>query len=393
MRKVSAITTGVIGGALLCGALAWLVPNPVKTDGLHFHVFLSAALAMAMLFIGASALFATGLAGFTPKLKRAYRLVCIGVGLFGLAQLQLPLTVLENNQASWHRLDFMPVVFFAAILTLFLGIRAFAKLFGIKGMSMTWWAPLLVFIILASIAVALPHPPSPNSEFQFDGANVFTLYIASFVLFGEWQLIQVKRAAGAAYTNALAWLIIGFGVIYAAGIATVVVSLAVGSGPWYIDIFDVLVPFTIAALLFIRAAYSFNFISTTEHVETLGTSQSFFGNARSTARSANESVSSIDIVVLAASLVSNPREIDPILDGLRALTSKLPVGARPSAAQDVELQRLYMQIEDYLVHKEQVRSFTRVDIRQRIGSQLQLGADSATFWTALPEVKDSSAHA
>lgn len=79
----------------------------------------------------------------------------------------------------------------------------------------------------------------------------------------------------------------------------------------------------------------------------------------------------VEVVTYLASLASNPREIDPILDTLRIVTARMK-GA-PSDEDARELRKVWQQLEDYLVTQEKVRAFTREDLQQRIQHRFHFG--------------------
>lgn len=71
----------------------------------------------------------------------------------------------------------------------------------------------------------------------------------------------------------------------------------------------------------------------------------------------------IDRITYLASLVSDPNNVDATLDGLRLVTAK---SSQPSP-QDIEtLKSVQAELEDYLVHKERLRSFTEESLRANI---------------------------
>lgn len=78
--------------------------------------------------------------------------------------------------------------------------------------------------------------------------------------------------------------------------------------------------------------------------------------------------SPLDIVIYTASLASNPKQIDVILDPIRIITS----GANTkdfTAEQQASVTNVYLQLEDYLVTKEPLRKFTRDGLRSRLPQQ------------------------
>lgn len=71
----------------------------------------------------------------------------------------------------------------------------------------------------------------------------------------------------------------------------------------------------------------------------------------------------IDRITYLASLVSEPSGVDPMLDKLRVVTAK-PTQPSP---EDIEaLKSVQSQLEDYLVHREGLRSFTKESLHMNI---------------------------
>lgn len=73
----------------------------------------------------------------------------------------------------------------------------------------------------------------------------------------------------------------------------------------------------------------------------------------------------LDAVTFAATLVSRPSEIDAQLDRIRSITATR--GPEQFTSHDKQvLREVYDYIEEYLVKKETLRSFTRDSVRQRV---------------------------
>lgn len=79
----------------------------------------------------------------------------------------------------------------------------------------------------------------------------------------------------------------------------------------------------------------------------------------------------LDLIVSTAGLVSDPDEIDPALDDVREITSKLDTNQPPTDSENATLLKIYLIIEDYLIHKEKIRIFTRQELRDRLSQSLQ----------------------
>jgi hypothetical protein len=71
-----------------------------------------------------------------------------------------------------------------------------------------------------------------------------------------------------------------------------------------------------------------------------------------------------------AGLVSNAAAIDPVLDTMRSVSSKLNADESPSAADEGKLIDVYLDVEGYLISKEPIRAFTRAQLRARLAPDL-----------------------
>ncbi len=89
----------------------------------------------------------------------------------------------------------------------------------------------------------------------------------------------------------------------------------------------------------------------------------------------------LDLVTYAASLASNQDEIDPVLDKVRAISSRLGPGQMPAPTDEEVLLDVYMRIEDYLTTREPIRTFTKNELRVRLSPELlqRLTAYEAKF--------------
>ncbi len=107
----------------------------------------------------------------------------------------------------------------------------------------------------------------------------------------------------------------------------------------------------------------------------------FFGGGQNAVAG---STSAIDVVAYAASLASNPKTIDPILDTFREVTSHVKPNQALSAADQTALATVYLQLEQYLTTKEPIRAFTAAEIRQRVEARLRpQHASNPLFWEKL----------
>ena len=83
-----------------------------------------------------------------------------------------------------------------------------------------------------------------------------------------------------------------------------------------------------------------------------------------------QNISLLDAVTFIATLVSKPSDIDQQLDRVRSITAQRSAHELTQEDEAV-LGEVYVYVEDYLVNKESLRSFTRESIREKLGNQLQ----------------------
>lgn len=79
----------------------------------------------------------------------------------------------------------------------------------------------------------------------------------------------------------------------------------------------------------------------------------------------------LDAVESAASLVSTPSAIDPLLDDVRRVTSKLQPGETPTHSENQVLLRVYLKLESYLINDDPIRSFNKNELRSRLNEELK----------------------
>lgn len=79
----------------------------------------------------------------------------------------------------------------------------------------------------------------------------------------------------------------------------------------------------------------------------------------------------VDTVVYLASLSSQSDTIDRMLDPLRYITARWQQTEPLKQADRVELQRLVVQLKDYLIYRDPLRAFTEQSLEERLQANLQ----------------------
>ncbi|HEX3081776.1 MAG TPA: hypothetical protein VHQ86_00840, partial [Candidatus Saccharimonadia bacterium] len=87
IRTVRIWAVGLVAASVVLGVWAGLALTKYSAD---FRFTVAIAVMAAGFSLSAIPLFLMGLKNFKAGLKRAYIILCVGIGLFGFAQLQIP---------------------------------------------------------------------------------------------------------------------------------------------------------------------------------------------------------------------------------------------------------------------------------------------------------------
>lgn len=88
----------------------------------------------------------------------------------------------------------------------------------------------------------------------------------------------------------------------------------------------------------------------------------------------------VDIVIYLASLVSDPRAIDPHLDTVRIITAQAGSSGSLSAEQQQELKGVKQKIEQYLLTQDPVRVFTAESLQLQLDNYTSGGNAKRAMW-------------
>lgn len=101
--------------------------------------------------------------------------------------------------------------------------------------------------------------------------------------------------------------------------------------------------------------------------------QSFFGAHQEAASTEGGTI--LDVVTYLASLATNPSDIDPMLDTVREVSSRLTPGQALSTNDEAKLSKVYKDLELYLIEKDPIRKFTPEEVRRRVRAKFPDIAD------------------
>lgn len=343
----------------------------LKDKGAEFQVTMTLSVMAVSLNLLAVPFFLLGTRQFKAQLRRAYIFLCFGIGIFGLAQIQLPLiSILDLG--FWINSGGLAIPYLLGVIGIFYGMRAFTALLRIKS---SWTSPLIAFIvtILLSLGATLfPHVKVAEDDLSFYLALALSIWNSVFITFAAVMAFLVRARIGAAYTRSMNWLCTALSLLAFAGWHYSVVQLTMTTGDWYYDYSLTIVPFLAGAFVLLIAGYTFN---TTDAFNTK--------DKRGSEVRAKTQTSSLqlDVVVYVASLASRPTDIDVTLDTVRLITSRLRPGQALLPADKHALATVYQKLEKYLMHDDPLRKFSQEELRSGITKKFKLTDDAwALLW-------------
>ncbi|MDB5178791.1 MAG: hypothetical protein JWN01_734 [Patescibacteria group bacterium] len=346
MYKSFTISLTII--VLVVGAVFLLAPNTVE-NGFYLRNQMVMSAALFVTQVCAAWYFLTSLRTFRTQFKIAYGFLSAGIILLGVAQLQLPLLVFfhitDTKWVSWGFI-LLPYIFSAGAS--YLGMRRFARILSVKSPAGSRWLVFGLAAMTAVLATQLPHlrvTDTPAAEAQL---HIYVALVAWNLVLTSASLmlvLRIIRALGPFYAGAIKWLaaasaigVVGWGIEW-------VMSSSLPINNWYAQHALGVTPGLIAGLVLLAAGTAFKALS---H-QRLASDASY-----------------IDVVIKTAQLVSNPHDIQPAINKVRAVTAHLGPAQEPNAHDNNELIQAYREIEDYIITKEVLRKFSRAELRARL---------------------------
>jgi len=233
--------------SVIIPAATFLLPVPEGALGgtQGFLIATATSALLAWLHAGAAMLFLDGLAGFKPRLKRAYFIICFGLVATAISLMQFPiLSIFNLFYSSWavNGGTVLPVI---GTLLIYGGLLAFATGLNIKHMPTQPWLVLPAGVLIAMVGGLAPG--------AFDVTLAGYWLSAVLCIAVVWLIIRIKQAAGPAYTNALAWFAIA-PFVNTLGLLLVIVYLSTGQEVPTVAF----IPFAFVGALYVKAGYAFN---------------------------------------------------------------------------------------------------------------------------------------
>jgi hypothetical protein len=385
--KLRVIIVSIIVLALGTGALFWLiVPPPANLEPGSFYSPFGAptTLVDATLAIGGGLLFLRALRNFKVELKPAWRLVAVAQMSLGVLTLLFPYVEYYDLWSNiwWNMSTYLP--FLIGSVFMYLGIRRFYKILGLKSWVTRIWIVALIVLAAWGIHALVPHIVTWDqfNERQYDLFELIPTIPVICYGAAAFMAFRMRTKVGSDYNKSFGWLTIGLSLQLFATI-TIAVLEFVGYENWYFSSRAYEIPNIVGDIGILAAAYYFN---------AIGLQASAQGGARFWQRlkrsNIHEHVTSPAIVAYIARLSSDTSKIDLYLDKMRAITALQQPGEALSIEDQQALMQAYLHIEDYLVTAEPLRKFDKTSLRAEVAQHFALHIPqnvNDTFWPHLPQ--------
>ncbi len=248
--------------AIAFAGASLLVPTPASSTSAAFHVPLIIEVVMAVVSIGGALLFLVGLHSFKVKLRVAYALIAVGMMVYAIALVQLPIFQVLNLFSSWYVAQgWLNLPYDLSAFLLLLGVLRYASLLQARSRLLD---PLVIFAVVALAVIVSPLLPHSGNFYGSMGSLIINVALTSIsavlLTFATIGFLIIKRAAGPAYTKALAWSFLGVGLLAFATITTVYFQLN-GFTRFYVTSGLFFIPFLTGVACNLRAAVAFNNIA------------------------------------------------------------------------------------------------------------------------------------
>ncbi len=340
---------------VVLGAGVALLPQ-VASQGLAIQVAMAAAAMMVVSGLAAIWYFTSSLSAFKTSTKASYYIIAVGLLMFAILQLVQLYAVLfpkvPLNVFLAAALTLVP--YLSSSLIMYLGVRKLAKLLGIHYLWKSFWLVLGCAVVIAVGSYFLPHTPKPDAQLEAASNLIIALVAWSIAFSAAGSLVarRIQQTISTGYQEAMGWLSFALGALAVATLHEIIVKDTAILNTIYVQTNASIWPFVLTVISFMKAGQSFKAAS--DRLNTQPVHATY-----------------LDAVTYAASLVSNPSDVDTTLDKVRQITANLKPGQTVTTAQKSTLVEVYKELETYLVTKEPLRQLTRADLRARLSEDFQ----------------------
>jgi|GEM_PF-985040 len=363
-RIYSVAAWSIVALAIAVAGLVLLLPPPSFSDPTFLRPRTALGLMAAILMIGTGGLLLVALQHFKRKLRIAYALVAIGIGLYGITLAQLPIIGFFNIWDSWYASSGVFVIpFIFAAGSIYAGVRRFGKLLGVRSVFSSFTLAISVGLIVAILSYVAAKQWATHQD--IDGNNLYIAIVGWSTCYSVCATILLRRIVariGPFYHDALRRLYIAVAAIALTGLHEYITSYPYSNPDWYVSHGISTLPLVATGLICVWAAHGLcglNTVQAEQAEETIG-----------------EPVPATDAeytdaITYAASLSSHPNDIDFILDDLRLVTSNLTADQALSPDDKRRLINVYLKVELYLLYHDPMRNFSREEIRSKLSPGMQ----------------------
>lgn len=368
-RNKTLIWSAIIITTVLSGlALTLSIPVGWPPNDINFHQRFISNLIMACTHTAGALLFIFNRDVYKADQRRAYLILAIGALVTGGGTLQISVLTIVGFDSWYVKSGATILPFLLSGLIIYLGLRSFAKIVKVQDILTKAYVALPLIFLIALATTLLPHADNPAvTELNYDIlVGIFT-WSGGLMLIAGWLAFRIRQSTGMLYIRAMTWLVrtlcfSGFVLLFQGYFMLVNTT---SYNPTLNLISDIIT--ITSGLLWIRAGYAFAL--TTYYSGDMSLFRFLFSSTALTTINRPRTV--VDMVTYAASLASNARDIDPLLDKVRAITSKLKPGESPSIEDSRQLVEIYLKIEDYLTTKEAARNYNRKELRTQLDPLLE----------------------
>lgn len=215
-------------------------------------------LALITMYIGVTWLFWSGLRTFSPRLRSAYYLICLGYLIAGITSITTPISTLNPGQdAGLLRYGIVFPIVVVSNFLIYSGTRIFAQTLGITSWAASRWS-ILALAAIAGISIALvPHISVEPSEAWLDINTAAAMATAVISGGTAWLAYRISRLTTAMYARAMRWFSITSGLVTVGMTQAAIGLLIIGSQPTHPHSVYITILFTVDAVLMIVSAYLF----------------------------------------------------------------------------------------------------------------------------------------
>lgn len=362
-RAYTRLAFGSIGVALLASAtVVFLIPaSPTVMDIFSVHLRTASALLVTITACGGGMLFLQGIQHFKTRLRIAYILLAAGVMVFGIALIQLPIIgFLDLWNSWWANSGLIIVPFVFASFLIYYGMRQFAVLLGIRNRITSVTSVLSI----ALVGIAL----------SFGAGSLFARYrtvpgTAMYIAIVAWAAVLVTAAAllgrsilkriGPFYESAMGRLVFALLILAASAWHEYAINFFMDNSSWYVAHGTSFIPFILSGLLLLRAGYAFALLGqTVPYIPVVQDPQD---------TQANDLAASLRAIT---TLVPNTHATNSLLHSTQATITQAN-SSRPGPITTRRLSTAYRNLEQYLMHKDPLRTYQKEELRKQLQPRLR----------------------